>query len=88
MKNKISPMETSAFLFLVIKTESLIGGESMKYFLIGLAVMIFLPVIVLVLGAAGFVITLTWKVFIYGVAIFLLLVAIGWLIASIFGWDK
>ena len=60
----------------------------MKYFLIGLAVMIFLPVIVLVLGAAGFVITLTWKVFIYGVAIFLLLVAIGWLIASIFGWDK
>ena len=81
-------METSAFLFLVIKTESLIGGESMKYFLIGLAVMIFLPVIVLVLGAAGFVITLTWKVFIYGVAIFLLLVAIGWLIASIFGWDK
>ena len=88
MKNKISPMETSAFLFLVIKTESLIGGESMKYFLIGLAVMIFLPVIVLVLGAAGFVITLTWQVFIYGVAIFLLLVAIGWLIASIFGWDK
>ena len=88
MKNKISPMETSAFLFLVIKTESLIGGESMKYFLIGLAVMIFLPVIVLVLGAAGFVITLTWKVFIYGVAIFLLLAAIGWLIASIFSWDK
>ena len=81
-------METSAFLFLVIKTESLIGGESMKYFLIGLAVMIFLPVIVLVLGAAGFVITLTWKVFIYGVAIFLLLAAIGWLIASIFSWDK
>ena len=60
----------------------------MKYFLIGLAVMIFLPVIVLVLGAAGFVITLTWKVLIYGVAIFLLLVAIGWLITSIFGWDK
>ncbi len=56
----------------------------MKYFIIGLLTCLALPFIVLLLGAAGVIVGVAWKVLLYGAGVFVLIMAIGWLICTLF----
>lgn len=56
----------------------------MKYFIIGLLTVLALPFVVLLLGAAGVIVGVAWKVLLYGAATFVVIMAIGWLICTIF----